>query len=248
MKKILLVSALLAVVVLAVWYFTKNKKTATAGDVESDNEPKQAEAPPTGQPPVDPNTGAGLLAVNNQIKNIVESSAYGQLRKSNKIGSDLFSVITHEKVRGRIRQNALAGRVDDYNILLLPEKYNPDFTNQLKELQSFTANMSSAKVSQFGKDAFGKRLMKLTDFSAYDGGFKMIDKLGNIIDNGNGYGECKGVANMQENCRTSNMSKLANELNRWATKMLSENKRLQDVIFNAAIANLKAAGWVLIGY
>jgi hypothetical protein len=261
MKKILLISTLLAVVVLAFWYYNKKKKDGkTAGSVDSDNSPEQVASPPSGQTPVDPNTGAGKMAIDNQIKNIVQSNAYGQLRKGNKIGSDLFGVITNTKVRERIRQNALAGRVDDYSILLLPESYNPDFVNQLKELQNFTQNMTPAKVKSFGKDAFGKRLLKLSDFSQFDGGFNLFKKLGDVIDNPNGYGECtrswKDVTNVgliipgnaKESCIISNMSKLSLELNRWATKMISENKRLEEAVFNMAIANLKAAGWVIIGF
>lgn len=250
MKKILLFSVLLAVVLLAVWYFTKKKPTDTAGNSESDKEPETVASPPTGQTPLDPNSGAGQLAVNNQVKNIVESNAYGQIRKGNKIGGDLFSVITHERVRGRIRQTALAGRVDDYSIILLPESYNADFLNQLKELQAFTKDMTPSKVAGYsgGKEAFGKRLLTLSNFSQFDGGFNLFAKLGDVIDNNGGYGECKGNSDMKRSCITSNMSKLSNELYKWSSKMISENKKLSEAIFNTAIANLKASGWVLIGY
>lgn len=246
MKKTIIVAFFVLLLAgLAYMYFQKKDGTKTDG--EKGKEPLKDIEKPTSQTPLSATSGEGGAAVKNRIAEILRSTEASKIRRSQGIGGDMFRDVSNEKAKSRLRSNALGSLTDEYELQLIPPSIDPAFIGKVNELVAFTEGMGESKIKQFGQSDYSQRLLLLTNFSDVSN-FKIINKIGDLIDNNGGYGECKGRGNKEESCKILNLKKLSSDLNQIGKRMAKETTAFEIAVKNYAIAEMKNAGWQFVGY
>jgi len=224
-------------------YFQKKDGTKTDG--EKGKEPLKDIEKPSSNTPLSATSGEGGAAVKNRIAEILRSTEASKIRRAQGIGGDMFRDVSNEKAKSRLRSNALGSLTDEYELQLIPPSIDPAFIGKVNELVAFTENASEAKIRDYGASAYGQRLMQLASFTDTSN-FLLIKKLGDLIDNDGGFGECKGFK--QDDCKVQNLKKLSIALNSIGKRMQKETASFEGAVKLYAISEMKNAGWQFVGY
>lgn len=242
---------------LAYMYFQKKDGTKTDG--EKGKEPLKDIEKPTSQTPLSATSGEGGAAVKNRIAEILRSTEASKIRRAQGIGGDMFRDVANEKAKTRIRSNAIGSLTDEYELQLIPPSIDPAFIGKVNELVAFTDNASEAKIRDYGESRYSQRLIQLANFTDTSN-FKLINKIGDLIDNNGGFGECKkswkdvtnvGLiipGNAEDSCKIQNLKKLSIALNSIGKRMQKETTSFDGAVKLYAISEMKNAGWQFVGY
>lgn len=243
-KTIIVVLFVLVLAGIAYWY---SQKDGAKVEGEKGKEPLKDVEKPVTSSPLSANDGAGGAAVKNRIAEIMRSSKASEIRRNNGIGGDMFKDVDNEKVKALIRANALGTLTDEYELQLIPVSINTAFLGKVDELVKLTDGATEKKIFEYGANKYSDRLMQLTNFQDVSN-FKLINKMGDIIDGGKGYGSCKGSGSREDECKIKNWRKLSNSLNLVGKRMQKETEAFENAVKLYAINEMKANGWNFVGY
>lgn len=246
MKKTLLIS-FFVVIVFAAFYFLSKKE----GEREKGKEENEAALPPTKQPPenatpLSSGSGQGLELVTQRAREIINSTKGAEMRKTYKIGSGIFSGLSSQRIAEKFKAIALTGKVSETDLQIFPELVSPEFADKANALMDATNGTDKeiyARLKASGESGWSDKVRLLTDFTGISN-FKLVDKIGNFIDNGSGYGEANGRDS--EIKKINNHVKLAKDLNIIARNLIKESKRFGQLVNDMAITDLRAAGWKIV--